>query len=276
MNLSSVRTLRAAAFLVAISLISPVFVAQRSLLADDEAPWDIPDGDFYRELESLNTYDDSEGGVQIRVSVVQDAFAYFISRGCGELNRAGYEGKALERKLKSLYSKYKKEKGRVLFIVEISGSGSGKYAFYLNRKPEKHLQIKTGAKKHTLTVVEQSHKPKARVWETYQYVPGAPRKVGKRKLYPADDHRMLITCRTIKGDSRKPIKMVLSGMFHSHKSNAAVNSLGVNDAQGQISMRRWNEQIIRSIELPIAPNRWREADMPRDLERLCERLTKKK
>ena len=237
-------------------------------------PWELPPGTYWEDLEAVDSKDQISGGVRVRVVCIPNSLYYFMSRECVELEKAGYDDKALGKKLQSVYRKYKSQKNRMLFLVSIGGSDASTKAFYVS-KPTRHIEMKVKKKKASLHFVEEERKPRFKVWETYQYVPNAPRKVIKKKLAEANKHYLAISSRGIKTTVKDPITLSVSGLFHAKtvKGRGGDEGLGVNSRFNQISMYRWRDQIMKPLSIRIYPGRWEVPEPPQELVDLVKRLS---
>ena len=235
--------------------------------------WVLPPGDYHQLLETVDPQDEVSGELRVRVRSVPNALHYFMSRECEELDRAGYDDKTLGKKLVAAYKKYKYHKDKALFIVTVSGSSGKSRPFYIS-KPTRHFDVKTKGRKAAMHIVEEKRKPRSKIWEVYQYVPNATRKVGKKKLALADRHTFSFSSRHVSADHKDPIVLTVSGMLgvRSVKGGAGDEGLGVNERYNQISMFRWRDQIMAPLRIRIFPGRWRVPEPPRELVELIDRL----
>jgi hypothetical protein len=240
---------------------------------DKNAPWVLPSGRYYEELEAVDVHDEISGEVRIRVKAIPNALHYFMSRECHELDKAGYDDKTLGKKLAAVYRKYKYHKGKALFLVTVSGARSSSRPFYVS-KPKRHIEMKTKKKKAAMHYVEEKRSPRAKRWQIYQYVPNAPRKIAKKQLALVDRHSFSFTSRHVSIKHKDPVTITVSGMLgvRTVKNGQGDEGLGVNEKFDQISMLRWRDQVMTPLQVRIYPGRWKAPKPPSRLVELIERL----
>ena len=223
---------------------------------------------YVENLEGMDEKRTSKGGVDLKVSVIYDAYRYYMAQGLAELESAGFQGAAFETRAIQLHKKQKKFKNRVLFRATIS-AGSGNSRIILSRSIEKHIALKQKSEK-TLSVSRTKPKPIFEQWKVFEYPFAGGVKRTRPMLCVTDRVEVEAFSSSVKIRDPEPIQFSLVGIAAQSVGKDPQSSLNV--AERQLSLRRWEDITPRDAVVVFTPGRWRIPAPPKGFEELLRQL----
>ena len=238
---------------------------------DPKAPWRLPKTGYRQLLEKIETQKEEVLGFEAKLTVVPDAYTWYMARGMEELVRARYDGKELAKRLKALHRKHKKQRGKVLFLLDLEPRGKAQHAF-LTGRAKSHFAVRSGKRKVSLSEVAVEPKPRFASWQIFEYPPNAKRKVYRKKLCEFRKMHMELITSSIKASQQEPIDFVVQRVLGGKQQKDPRDSVHVK--LRQIAATELRQNYFEPIRFQIYPKRWKMPEPPEAFRETLERLNR--
>lgn len=196
-----------------------------------------PIAKYIEALLKMQTKSATKSYVTMRVSVVPDAYLYFMAKTYREYEDLGLDENLLVKKLGSAHTKYKRFQKRLFFRISIAGAG-GKYVIF-DKSLAGHLTVnqkseKNAFSKRTYHEVDVSPKVDAKEWKLFgKRISDYTRK----NLFVFKTLRAEVTSSSIKANTTEPVYFKLSEVWtakslQKSSGKAASRSTGKGKKKG--------------------------------------------
>lgn len=257
--------------MLAFTLAAVAPLSTAALGAGGDEPWSLPERGYVEELLAANRKERTVAGLRLEVSVVSDAYRYFMAKGFEELAEGGYEGRALESRLRALHRKYRAKKGNFVFVASLRGSGKDRH-FFLKASIDKHFRLEQRGRRSLSELRDKGAKRIAFLnWKVFENRPNVPRKIFRQRLSRFERLSTVLYSTSVRTDKNEAFTISVSdvvGVTHT----GGIQS--VNRGSRQISCEGWRELHIPSVELRYYPKRLERPRAPRGFDELLDRLAK--
>jgi hypothetical protein len=232
----------------------------------------LPPAGYARKLEVASDPQES-AGVRASVVVVPDAFRYRMALGFEEIRKASYGAVELEKKLKELHARNRKNKGKALYILSLSSDG-GKNHHFVQSALKEHVLLR-GKTKRTIVPAREEPKPEFAGWRVFEQKANQ-RNMLEKKLSGFTKLTFEFTADRKEGD-REPLTLSVQNLVRvtdrrdEQKTDYRAFE-GINASLKQISSSDWKSQTVPAITFKLYPGRWNVPDPPAGFEELLRML----
>ena len=202
-------------YAAAVSLLLSIFLLTTPIgeLRAAPKPPKSPIGKYLDGLLKMQTKSATKNDVSMRVSVIHDAYLYFMAKTYQEYEDLGLDENLLSKKLGSAHTKYKRFQKRLLFRISISGTG-GKHVIF-DKSLASHLEVnqkseKNAFSKRTFHEVDVSPRVKAEQWKLFgKRISDYTRK----SLFVFKNLRAEVTSFSVKSNTTEPVYFKLNEIW---------------------------------------------------------------
>jgi len=235
----------------------------------------LPPAGYASKLKVSAASEQESGGIRASLSVAPDAFRYFMAIGFEELRKASYGKVELEKKLRELYAKHSKDKGKAIYFLSLSSKGGNDHHFTQTALKD-HLLLR-GKLKKTLGGFEEDQKPSFAAWQVFEQK-SDQRNVLKKNLSEFKSLTFQFTSDQKAGD-KEPLTLSVRGLVRvtdrreEQKTDYRAFE-GINVGLKQISSSDWKSQTVPEIQFKLYPGQWQNPESPEGFDELLKTLEK--
>ncbi len=233
----------------------------------------LPREDYAEKLRTAVAEEKDSAGLRAAVSMVPNAYRYYMALGFEELKKASYGKVELKKKLAELYAKHKGEKGKALFFVTLSSDG-GKNHHFLQSAAKDHVVLKDKTKR-TISISGEDPKPGFAQWRVFEQQANQ-RNMLQKKLSELTKFSFRFTTSYKEGE-KEPMTLSFKDLVRvtdrreEQKTDFRAFE-GINVGLRQISSSDWKSQIVPEIQFALYPGRWHMPDPPEGFDELLSAL----
>ena len=207
-----------------------------SLLAAPKPP-KSPIEKYIEGLLKMQVKSATKSGVKMQVSVVPDAYLYFMARKYQEYEGLGLDAALLSKKLGSAHTKYKRFQNRLFFRINISGGG--KHVVF-DKGLSGHLVVNQKSEKNAFSkrsyhAVDISPKVETERWKLFG------KRIGdytQKNLFVFKNLKAEVTSFSIKANTTEPVYFKLNEIWTAKSlqksaGKTALRSRGKSGGKGK-------------------------------------------
>ncbi|MFQ5653902.1 MAG: hypothetical protein ACE5GW_04125 [Planctomycetota bacterium] len=229
---------------------------------------------YSKALASFLRKEEEVDGLTVTVEVIPDSYLHQMATSYEELKRSGNDELQIEAKLRSLHASNKKNAGKPIFVVTLSGDGYRMH-YWLQKKPKAHVELKIG-KKVSHKAVERAPRASFANWKIYEL---NNHKRFTKKLAYLKQCKFEVTPTTAPKKAKKKMPMVLTVKnilrYQEVDKRNPYERIGINVGVKQLALAEFRELFLQPISFTFYPAKWKIPAPPEKLRRILSRLKDK-